>query len=62
MHNLVLMWERFVNRIRLFRESFSDCEFSLEIDEEDCPTQPGVCVCECVYVCMYVRVCVRVCV
>lgn len=54
------MWEVFVTRIRLFRESFSDCEFSLEIDEEDCPTQPGVCcVCVCVCVCMFVCVCVR---
>ena len=67
LHNLVLMWEGFVTRIRLFRESFSDCEFSLEIDEEDCPTQPGVCVCvwvcmfACVHVCAYVWVCVCLC-
>ena len=54
------MWERFVNRIRLFQESFSDCEFSLEIDEEDCPTQPGVCVCVCKCMCMCV--CLRVCI
>jgi hypothetical protein len=47
-HNLVLMWEGFVRRIRLFGESFSDCECSLEIDEEDCPTQPGVYVCVCI--------------